>query len=154
MFNDELSKAVEEYQRGGMSLEAFEQWFEENSAMEFADPESNRVRAAVDAALAEYHFDHIEEPAFRRELAAAVRPFARSEPVATLVSTGVYFQARPHRPAVLATVAVTTVAAVGLSLSLSTGSMAQPIGAPFVRGVAPKSNSVPYVLREWVGSAA
>jgi hypothetical protein len=72
---DELLMAVEDYQQERMSLEAFEQWFEENSAMEFAEAEVNRMRAAVDAALGEYHFDHIGEQAFRKELANAVRPF-------------------------------------------------------------------------------
>lgn len=72
---DEMLKAVDEYQRERMSLEAFERWFEDNSAMEFADEQSDRIRAAVDAALAELHFDRIGEQIFRRELANSIRPF-------------------------------------------------------------------------------
>ena len=66
---EELLKSADEYQRECMSLEAFERWFEDHTAIEFADEESDRIRAAVDAALAEYHFDHIGEKAFRLELA-------------------------------------------------------------------------------------
>jgi hypothetical protein len=73
---DKLLNVVEDYQQERMSLEAFEQWFEEISAVEFAEAGVNRMRAAVDAALGEYHFDHIGEQAFREELATAVRPFA------------------------------------------------------------------------------
>ena len=77
---DELRQKAEAYayQRDGMSLKAFEEWFEDNSIDAEDDAELEELRMAIEAAFGAYHFDRIGEAAFRKELIAAVRPFASS----------------------------------------------------------------------------
>lgn len=76
---DELRQKAEAYayQRDGMSLKDFEEWFEDNSIDADDNAELNELRIAIDAAFAEYHFDRIGEVALREELVAAIRPFAQ-----------------------------------------------------------------------------
>jgi hypothetical protein len=86
---DELLRKAEDYRQMRISLEEFEDWFEDNSAEAYEDSDLKELWAAVDGALAEYHYDYIGEAAFREELEAAVHPFAldaipaRSEIVAS-----------------------------------------------------------------------
>lgn len=78
---DELLHKSEAYQRNRMSLKEFEEWFEDNSIDTDGASEVNELRAAIDSALAEYHYDHIGEDIFRKELAAAILPFEESQTV-------------------------------------------------------------------------
>ena len=73
---DELSQNVAAYQQQRMSLEDFENWFEDNSSGAYEVPGLREACTAVDAALSEYYYDHIGEDALKAELANAVRPFA------------------------------------------------------------------------------
>jgi hypothetical protein len=82
---DELLHNVAAYQNRSMSFEEFENWFEDNS---IDSSDANELRAAIDAVFAEYHYDYIGEDAFRKELAAAIRPFA--SPAAVLTSALVF----------------------------------------------------------------
>ncbi len=72
---DELAQNAEAYQRKCMSLNDFERWFEDNVSDVENDEEQERLRVAIDAAFAEYHFDHIGEDAFRGRLQEILRPF-------------------------------------------------------------------------------
>lgn len=80
---DELSQAVAAYRSGWMSLEDFENWFEDNSSGAYAIPELSEACASVDAAFSQYYFDHTEESALKMELANAVRPFSQQTAVST-----------------------------------------------------------------------
>ena len=73
---DDIVRHARQYQLGRMSLEEFENWFEDNSLDVYDSPELNAVRAAVDGALAAYHYDYIGEDALRLELANAIGSFA------------------------------------------------------------------------------
>ncbi len=76
---DELRQKAEAYayQRDGMSLKAFEEWFEDNSIDAEDDAELKELRMAIEAAFGAYHFDRIGEALLRKELVAAIRPFAQ-----------------------------------------------------------------------------
>jgi hypothetical protein len=80
---DELSQAVAAHRSGRMSLEEFENWFEDNSSGAYAVPELSEACASVDTAFSQYYFDHIEENALKMELANAVRPFSQPAAVST-----------------------------------------------------------------------
>src|SRR5437762_8359409 len=71
---DELRQKAEAYayQRDGMLLKDFEQWFEDNSIDADDNAEVKELRIAIDAAFAGYHFDRIGEAALREELVAAI----------------------------------------------------------------------------------
>jgi hypothetical protein len=72
---DELLQQVEAYQYKRLSLKDLERWFEDNFDDVDASEDSRKLRLAIDAALAEYHFDHVGENIVREELAEAIRPF-------------------------------------------------------------------------------
>ena len=80
---DELSQAVAAYRSGRMSLEEFENWFEDNSSGAYAVPELSEACSSVDAAFSQYYFDHIEENALKMELANAFRPSSQPTAVST-----------------------------------------------------------------------
>ena len=71
-----LQRNVAAYREGSMSLEQFENWFEEASSDVYGISELRDLCFDIDAALAGYHYDHIGEDALRQELAKALRPVA------------------------------------------------------------------------------
>src|SRR6266568_3741424 len=73
---DELSEKISAYGGGNISFELFENWFEDNSIGAYADSEIQAACAAVDAALAEYYFDGIDEATLRDGLKHAIASFA------------------------------------------------------------------------------
>ena len=73
---EELQENVSAYRDARMSLEEFENWFEDASSDVYGIPELRDLCAPVDAALAEYHFDRIGEDKLRDELGLAIFPFA------------------------------------------------------------------------------
>lgn len=72
----ELSERVVAYRDDRLSFSDFENWFEDNSAGAYDVPDVREACIATDAALSQYHFDHIDEIALKAELEKAMRPFA------------------------------------------------------------------------------
>lgn len=85
--HDQLARQIDAYKNNRLSLEAFENWFEDNSAGAYTIPDVSASCAAVSAAFSRYYFDHIGEAALKQELVKAVLPFA---PRAELASAAVY----------------------------------------------------------------
>jgi hypothetical protein len=75
---DELSHKIAEYKLGRMSLQGFQNWFEDNSDGAYAVPDLREAYAAIEAALSEYYLDDIGQEALKLELAKAIRPFESS----------------------------------------------------------------------------
>lgn len=73
---DELLQQVEAFHENRLSLNDLERWFDDNFDEVDASADARKLRLAIDAALAGYHFDHAGENIVRKELAEAVRPFA------------------------------------------------------------------------------
>jgi hypothetical protein len=72
----ELSNHIAAYKDERIPFSVFENWFEDNSAGAYDVPELKAACIAVDAALAEYHFDDVPEDRLKERLAGAVRrPF-------------------------------------------------------------------------------
>ena len=67
-----LIQHVQQYLDNRITLRDFETWFEDNMQEDYGNPQDNTLRRAIDAALAEYHFDHIGQMALRQQLAAAL----------------------------------------------------------------------------------
>jgi hypothetical protein len=78
---EQVSQKFAEFQEERISLEEFENWFEDNSNGAYADPAVSRVFAAVESAFSQYYFDHIGENAMRVELAKAIHPFESPKPL-------------------------------------------------------------------------
>jgi hypothetical protein len=73
----DLDRAIEAYRKGKLSLDQFEDWFEDASRTMFG--ESTEVREAllsIEFALSGHRFDGILEEGLKQELANAVRPLA------------------------------------------------------------------------------
>jgi hypothetical protein len=71
----ELSNRIAAYKDGRLPFSEFENWFEDNSAGAYDVPELKAACIAVDAALAEYHFDDVCEDRLKEQLGNSVRPF-------------------------------------------------------------------------------
>jgi hypothetical protein len=72
---EELLQKIADCQSGRISVEQFDNWFEDQSVGAYADPEFAEVYASVDAALGRYYFDGAREEEVRADLWDAVRPF-------------------------------------------------------------------------------
>jgi hypothetical protein len=80
---DELSKQASAY----VDVEAFEQWFRDNSWGSYdrpSDPLSAAI-AAVEMALSSYSSEEIDEDELREELANALHPFVVQSPTASVI---------------------------------------------------------------------
>jgi hypothetical protein len=83
----ELSRAVDGYQNGDVRLGAFEDWFRDNSRGMFAESdEVIEACNAIESAFSRYYFEGIGEQDLRRDLAAAIRPFAQPRDYVSVVS--------------------------------------------------------------------
>ena len=67
---------IESYRRGTISIQEFEDWFEENCSAAYYDPSLKRICVAIDAAFSQYHFDHSGEAELMEQLANAIRPYS------------------------------------------------------------------------------
>jgi hypothetical protein len=78
---NELSERIDAYASGRISLGELEEWFEENSCgADYDDAGLRAACAAVDAALAGYHFDHVGEDELKRDNGRALRPPVADSP--------------------------------------------------------------------------
>jgi len=72
-----LENAVKDYRSGKLSLDAFEQWFRDNSRGMFGESgDVLEACLAIESAFSLLRFDDVSEDEFREELAEAIRPFA------------------------------------------------------------------------------
>ena len=71
-----IVQQIEEYSRGAISIQEFEDWFEGNCSAAYYDPSLKRICVALDAAFSQYHFDHTGEAALKEQLANAIRPYS------------------------------------------------------------------------------
>lgn len=71
-----LENTVKDYRSGKLSLDAFEQWFRDNSRGMFgASSDVLEACLAIESAFSLLRFDDVSEAEFRKELAEAVGPF-------------------------------------------------------------------------------
>jgi hypothetical protein len=72
----DLSRQVLDYQRGNISLDAFEDWFRTASRGMFGEnKEVLDACVAIEQAFSKLSFEGISEEDFSKELASALRPF-------------------------------------------------------------------------------
>jgi hypothetical protein len=74
---NQLADRIDKYQRGSLSLLAFEDWFSDQSWNIHQTNNQIDIDAvfAIDAVLARRHSDQLGEEALKRELEIAIRPF-------------------------------------------------------------------------------
>jgi|GraSoiStandDraft_16_1057320.scaffolds.fasta_scaffold1010071_2 hypothetical protein len=73
----QLSKSIDSYRRGELSLDQFADWFEDVSLGMFGEsPDVLAACLAIEAAFSRLRFEGIAESEFRKELENAIRPFA------------------------------------------------------------------------------
>jgi hypothetical protein len=75
----EISQAIASYRAKSISLDAFEDWFRDNSRGMFGEGEDIlAVCVAIEQAFSRIRFDDATEQEFREELVNAILPFEKS----------------------------------------------------------------------------
>jgi hypothetical protein len=78
----QISQAIADYREGRLSIDAFDDWFHENSRGMFGENETVQAALlAIDSAFSSIRFDEATEEEFQRELANAIRPFEEEKPI-------------------------------------------------------------------------
>jgi hypothetical protein len=134
---NELSQHVVAYRDGQTSFAEFENWFEDNSAGAYEASDLRDACIAVDAALAQFHFDHVEERVLKSALETAVRPFALRSTDRPASSAVLHSQAGSYRIQVWISAANNSNVGENAVENTAIGSPAQSVGSNSTYGFIP-----------------